>query len=170
MKVRINSLKDGKQVVTDALSAADLDITDLKLNAPVAVVLDIDKGASEIKIDGQVESSARCECDRCLTDFDLPIRGTFSVIASFSTPGTTTKDENIIPLSPTANEIDLSEYIHDTLLLDVPMKLLCREDCRGLCPVCGVNRNETDCQCQVDEPDARWESLKKLTNNITEDK
>jgi len=170
MKVRINSLKDGKQVVTNTLSAADLDITDLELNAPVTVVLAIDKSANEIKIDGQVESSARCECDRCLTSFNLPIGGTFSVIASFSNLGIINKDENIIPLSPTANEIDLSEYVHDILLLDMPMKILCREDCRGLCPVCGINRNETDCQCQIDEPDPRWESLNKLTNNITEDK
>jgi uncharacterized protein len=169
MKVRLNSLKDGKQIVTGALDATNLDITDLELSAPVTVLLTIDKGVSEIKIDGQVESVAHLECDRCLNDINLPIKGTFSAIASFSTIETSDKDENIIPLSPTVNEIDLTEYIHDTLLLGIPMKIVCREDCKGLCPVCGANRNDTDCQCQTAKPDARWETLTKLTTKITED-
>ena len=92
------------------------------------------------------------------------------MIASYSNPHTEVKDENLILLSPTANEIDLTEFVHDTLLLAVPMKILCREDCRGLCPVCGVNRNQTDCQCSIAEPDTHWESLKKLIQNITEEK
>jgi uncharacterized protein len=169
MKVRLNSLKDGKQVVVDAFSASDLAITDLKLNIPVTVTLTIDKGATEIAIEGQVASAAHCVCDRCLTEFDLPLHGTFNTIASFSNIPTAAQDDNIIPLAPTAHEIDLTEYVHDTLLLGVPMKILCREDCKGLCPICGANRNEVDCQCQAAEPDDRWEVLKKLTPINMED-
>lgn len=169
MKVRLNSLKDGKQVLNDQFSAGDFEITDPELTAPISVTLTIYKGATEIKIDGKVESVARVTCDRCLTEFDKPISGMFSVIASFSTATAITGEEDIIPLPITASEIDLTEYVHDTLLLSVPMKILCREDCKGLCPICGANLNETQCQCHLAEPDARWESLKLLTQNIMED-
>ncbi|HPC35187.1 MAG TPA: DUF177 domain-containing protein [Candidatus Marinimicrobia bacterium] len=170
MKVRLNSLKYGKQVISASLGENELDIADLDLSTPVAVMLNIDRGSTEIKIDGKVESSARFDCDRCLVNFSMQIGGTFAIIATYSDSDLKLDDENIIQLSPMANEIDLTAYIHDTLLLSVPMKILCREDCQGICPICGANHNKTECQCTFAEPDARWDSLKKLTINITEDK
>ncbi|MFA4922510.1 MAG: DUF177 domain-containing protein [Candidatus Neomarinimicrobiota bacterium] len=170
MKVRLNSLNDGKQIISAALSAGDLSITEPELESPVTVTLKIDKGASEIKIDGVVKTTVKLVCDRCLTSFSRAINGTFSVIASFTHPELKVDDENMILIPPKANEINLNEHVHDTILLAIPMKILCREDCRGLCPTCGVNLNQTDCQCDIAEPDARWEPLKKLTLNVTEEK
>lgn len=170
MKVRLNSLSDGKQVIDAALDGDEIDLAGLDLCAPVAVTLTIDKGASEIKIDGQLETTARFECDRCLANFSFPIKGTFGLIASYSTADSEINDDDIVPLTATTNEIDLTGYVHDMLLLGVPMKLVCREDCRGLCPSCGVNLNETECRCAETAPDPRWEPLKKIVNNITEDK
>jgi len=169
MKVRINSLKYGKQIIRAALGGDELDVADLDLSAPVAVMLNIDRGTTEIKIDGKVESIARFDCDRCLESFSMPISGTFAIIATYSESNVKIDDENVIQLSSMTNEIDITTQIHDTLLLSIPMKILCQEDCQGLCPICGANHNKTECHCNVAEPDARWDSLKKLTIKITEE-
>jgi uncharacterized protein len=60
------------------------------------------------------------------------------------------------------SELDLSPYIWETIILNLPEKVLCREDCRGLCPVCGGRRNVCDCGCAADEADPRLEVLKNL--------
>jgi uncharacterized protein len=71
-----------------------------------------------------------------------------------------------------SDDLDLDFYDHDLLnlaglvetetTLALPMKPLCREDCRGLCPVCGGNRNVTACTCDGREPDPRWAALRTL--------
>ena len=62
------------------------------------------------------------------------------------------------------DEIDLGEVMREQFYLAVPMKPLCREDCRGLCPVCGINRNRETCSCQTDWVDPRLEPLRKLVD------
>jgi uncharacterized protein len=61
-------------------------------------------------------------------------------------------------------EIDLGEAIREELVLTIDRYALCRPDCRGLCPVCGKNLNETTCECSTDEPDPRWDVLRSLQN------
>ncbi|MBP1654290.1 MAG: hypothetical protein H6Q28_846, partial [Bacteroidetes bacterium] len=68
-------------------------------------------------------------------------------------------------LSPAMAVIDLAEDVRQTLMLSVPLKLLCAEDCRGLCPTCGANRNTAGCDCREDEPDSRWEQLKNWNSD-----
>jgi len=68
-------------------------------------------------------------------------------------------------LSPDANILDLGEDVRQYLILAVPQKLLCSDDCRGLCPQCGVNRNRVRCNCSTKEIDPRWEGLKKVSLN-----
>jgi len=58
--------------------------------------------------------------------------------------------------------VDLTEEIRQCLLLELPMKPLCRTDCKGLCPQCGHNRNEGPCSCRTEEPEDPWEKLRSL--------
>jgi uncharacterized protein len=58
--------------------------------------------------------------------------------------------------------LDLDALVQEQLLLAVPSHLLCRVDCRGLCPYCGGNRNETECSCTAAQTDPRWAALKSL--------
>ena len=60
-------------------------------------------------------------------------------------------------------EVDLELPVRDTVLLDLPAAPLCREDCAGLCPLCGIDRNEADCDCDPNPPDPRWDALRALT-------
>ena len=58
--------------------------------------------------------------------------------------------------------IELDDVLREYILLALPMQKLCKEDCKGICPVCGQNRNQVDCQCKTTPMDPRWESLKSL--------
>jgi uncharacterized protein len=62
------------------------------------------------------------------------------------------------------NEIDLSDEVRDEILLAIPLQVLCQESCRGLCPVCGGNRNKVPCQCEEEQRQAasRFAALGKL--------
>jgi uncharacterized protein len=65
-------------------------------------------------------------------------------------------------ISPNTHEIDLSFGVRESLLLALPMKVLCSEDCKGLCPHCGANLNEESCDCVAETIDPRWAELRKL--------
>jgi len=59
--------------------------------------------------------------------------------------------------------IDVDEIVKEQVLLAVPTRMLCREDCKGICPECGTNRNTGDCTCVTHDIDPRWAALKNLT-------
>lgn len=63
------------------------------------------------------------------------------------------------------SRVDLAPLVRDAVLLGLPPAPLCKEDCRGLCPVCGANRNEVRCSCETSPPDPRWAALDALREN-----
>jgi len=62
--------------------------------------------------------------------------------------------------------MDLEDSLREQILLAVPIKTLCRYDCKGLCPTCGANRNEQPCGCDQSKPDPRWAALAELKNKL----
>ena len=74
------------------------------------------------------------------------------------------KNVDVIQFTDTEEFIDLSSVIHDLVLLEEPIKRLCKKSCKGLCPACGKNLNETTCTCTVSEYRSRWDALKNLNN------
>ena len=64
------------------------------------------------------------------------------------------------------DRLDLSTWARDAVALALPDKILCREDCAGICAGCGVNRNEEDCRCPPPRPDARWAKLEELRERL----
>jgi uncharacterized protein len=75
------------------------------------------------------------------------------------------KEEEIQVLSADTNYVDLDEDVRQYILLAIPQKLLCHENCLGICPTCGVNRNNESCTCDTQVADSRWDALKKLSHN-----
>ncbi|MDD5766562.1 MAG: DUF177 domain-containing protein [Candidatus Marinimicrobia bacterium] len=163
MQIRLNALREGFQKIEGSLPRELLDISDEWFKQPlVDVNLSINKGSSEISIDGIVRAEAEFECDRCLVPFTQNLQSNFQVILTTGNIGPEQIDENIISITQTTMEVDISNYIRDAVLLSVPMKKLCDENCRGLCSRCGVNLNLERCKCGQNESDDRWEPLKKM--------
>ena len=74
-------------------------------------------------------------------------------------------EEEVQYLPVDTNIIDLGEDVRQYLTLSLPLKTVCREDCAGLCPICGINKNKATCSCTMEESDPRWVDLKKFLNN-----
>lgn len=113
-------------------------------------------------IQGEVRVTLNTQCPRCLVDtrvvIDAEVDDEFTVndneIVCRAEEGDTADDPAFRALFPEAHILDLSELCRQSVVLAMPMETLCREDCAGLCPYCGANRNETTCACEppVDSP------------------
>lgn len=128
-----------------------------------------------ILVKGTLHTEVGVTCSRCLSLFPYPLilnieEEYFPAIDVSSGAPLSLPDE---PGSFTINEhhvIDLTEAARQYVLLAIPMKPLCREDCAGLCPSCGHNLNLETCDCLPQEADSRWSKLKKLvlTGDVVE--
>ena len=98
------------------------------------------------------------ECVRCLEDFPQPLDIDFTELYAF-TPHSVTESGLILPET---GQIDLAPLVREEMLLAVPISPICRPDCKGLCPICGENLNETECHHEDEAVDSRLSVLKSL--------
>ncbi len=130
-------IKQGDVVFDPALIIGDV----LKIK----VVLTKDKDNSVIA-EGGIKGDILLKCGRCLEDYKKLIDINFATVYKGKKAYTKEDEESGYNIYKN-NEIDMYDYIRDTLILEIPIKLVCREDCKGLCPVCGKNLNKQKCDC-----------------------
>ena len=124
---------------------------------PVSVTGAVRNSAGMLSLRLNMETVLSCVCDRCGALFKKPFSYTLDrMLADELEEG---ENDEILLLED--GMLDVSELVRETFILNMDTKLLCREDCRGLCPGCGVNLNVEECRCKR-EPDPRWAALKKL--------
>lgn len=98
-------------------------------------------------------------CDRCTKQIDEQYQYTFSHVLVLSLEN---EDDNDDYIQVQDDKLDLDELVRADILLELPTKFLCSEDCKGLCSVCGKNLNDGACNCNLHQVDPRLEVLKKL--------
>jgi uncharacterized protein len=108
---------------------------------------------------GELTAQVKLECVRCLEPFAY--RLSFSLAERFLPAAMAALDEDAFPIGDD-NSVDLDEPLRETVLLALPMHAVCRSDCQGLCPQCGLNLNIEQCDCQQEEIDPRLAILKQL--------
>ena len=107
---------------------------------------------------GEMSGTTRTECVRCLTPFDQRLTVHFDDLFVYPPERAT---EALLAI-PETGLLDLTPLTREYMLLDVPLRPLCRPDCRGLCPECGANRNETECEHVAPTTDPRLAGLRAL--------
>ena len=145
------------QAVVASVALAGLAGTAAQIDAsaPVAVDLVLERIPEGIVVRGSIAADWTAACSRCLE----PVHGTVSLHV-----------DELFEREPVEgdtyelgeDEIDLEPMVRDALLLELPLIPLCAADCAGLCPSCGANRNQTDCDCTTEELDQRWAALRSL--------
>ncbi len=134
----------------------------------VAVSATVTRSASSFSIEARAKGSIRAECHRCLGSSELPVDTAFTFILNRggeSPPPEGAEEEDIVSIPVTGEStFDLYPRVREALILEIPIKLLCREDCRGVCRKCGANLNEGECGCDPAIGDPRWGALKKFLN------
>jgi uncharacterized protein len=121
----------------------------------------------EIRLRGHVEAAVEGVCSRCLEAASAQIASKFDLFYRPAPKKTAHAEihleEGEIDLSfYTGDGVELEEAIRDFVLLSLPMRLTCREECLGLCPQCGANRNTNPCSCSSTRVDERWAALRNL--------
>jgi uncharacterized protein len=114
---------------------------------------------------GTLAAEIATECRRCLIPVRAPIAA--DIGALFTEDAEAVDDPDAYPLSPHAVEVDVRPAVREELALAAPAYVVCREDCRGLCPRCGKDLNAGPCGCDP-APDPRWRALADLKSKIRE--
>jgi uncharacterized protein len=140
---------------------------------PVILDFDIHKDKDRFRLDGTLRTELELPCSRCLEPFRLPVDAVFDLryhpASAMSTEEERGIDEDDLETSYYRDEqIDLNELMREQFYLALPMKPLCQDECRGLCPQCGTNLNHGACSCAAEWKDPRLaplEAIKRSQNN-----
>lgn len=140
-----------------------------RIVAPVELDFDIHKDKDRFRLAGTVRTELELPCSRCLEPFRLPVDASFDLrflpAAEMAADGEREVQEEDFEVSYYRDDqIDLNELLREQFYLALPMKPLCREDCKGLCPQCGTNLNAGTCECAARWEDPRLAPLKGLMN------
>jgi len=147
------------------------EIEGIKITQPFKAILRVEKKGVEVLIKGIVTGEVELQCSRCLKEYKLPIKTLLEV--SYH-PVEELNKEELVELKRDEMDVDFyregiidtEDIIRDQILLNIPMKPLCSENCKGLCPVCGTDLNEFDCGCIVKEIDPRMAVLQSLLRRM----
>ena len=138
-----------------------------RIVAPVDLAFEIHKDKDKFRLVGTVTTELELQCSRCLEPFRLPVAAPFDLrylpASEVSTDAEREMDDEDLETSYYENDaIDLNELLREQFYLALPMKPLCQDDCRGLCPQCGTNLNTGSCDCAPVWEDPRLAPLKNL--------
>src|SRR5947209_1389490 len=131
----------------------------------------VSRALGEIRVDGRLQVTVGAPCDRCLESASLAIDREFDLMyvpaEEAAAAGEDEVDQAGIEVGYyERGGIELNDVLREVVLLALPMRVVCSESCKGICPVCGQNRNQKDCGCQPVTDDDRWSKLKSLKTEI----
>ena len=149
MKINIHHVREDGLHVEGEDHATILDVQDHEwsFTEPVSHSLDATLLNDALLVTGRLWTQGRVRCSRCLQDFSRRLE-----VVEFVVHHALTGDDIV----------DLTPEIRESILLEIPQKPLCSEDCKGLCPVCGIDQNKQTCHCDQPPSELRWAGLDKL--------
>jgi DUF177 domain-containing protein len=161
MKIKISGLENGKHTY-DFDGEIDKDELTEPLLGKYKTSVVLNKFDDQIILEASTVAEANFTCDRCSKEYRHGVESKYKMIYLLRGIERDEDELNITYLSPDADKIDIEKEVRDYLILSLPMKRLCKENCKGLCYKCGKDLNEGVCDCKNDEPDDRWKVLSDL--------
>lgn len=149
----------------------ELQSDDYRFDGDIQLDYSVSNTEDNATVMGTVCAPVILSCSRCLEDCRMEISADITLcikrLNKGEQPPVDVVDderdtEGFIYASHDENDIDISGYLHDALVLGLPLKPLCSEECRGLCQICGHNLNKGDCGCSATKTDERWHALDGL--------
>jgi DUF177 domain-containing protein len=171
VRIELAGLEGTKGAFSHQYGLGELALEDdrLRILNPLTVAGEIQREDRRVKVKGTVVAQLQVECDRCLRPVELPVDSRFkleyiSVEDYKRQQGVELTEEDLDITVFDGEIIDIDELVTEELLLAVPAHVLCKDSCKGICPVCGADRNLAECGCETREVDPRWTGLKELVN------
>lgn len=134
----------------------------VEFSSPVESKLRILKSGQNYIGQGEIKTRVDFECSRCLKKSGQVLKCEIKFLLKEENDQIILEAEEGEGQIQSGGSFNLDELIRKNLILSLPLKPLCLEDCKGLCPVCGINLNTSSCECKKDVTDPRWEKLKGL--------
>ncbi|NDI33433.1 YceD family protein [Chengkuizengella sediminis] len=165
MSIMIN-LRDLITKTDPVVIQQSLSVTDLVSNhkeilniTPLEVDLQVKMDFEVARVWGTCNGQIRYICSRCLKEYNKTLQINIQEALTQNSEIAKSDPEESIQLV-TSDEVDIEPYIRESFLLELPYAPICEESCEGLCPTCGINKNESSCTCKQDQIDPRLAKLK----------
>jgi uncharacterized protein len=168
-ELEVGPLRLSGEVLPEALK---LDPNEVILQQPVKVTVTAEKHPLGIRVQGSYSAVGHVFCARCLEPYQVEAGQDFDLFYQPHAAGRPITGEIELKEKDTevsffwGDGIEVGDILREQILLSLPMKPICREDCQGLCPHCGKNRNLETCDCESVLLDPRLEPLLKIKNRI----
>jgi uncharacterized protein len=149
-------------------SAFDPQDEDYRVAAPVELTMDVERaGGDAFRVTGRATTRLELECSRCVEPFEVPVDAAFELryVPASENGGAGEREiaeDDLTTAFYRDGSLDIIDLLREQFQLALPMKPLCTDECRGLCPECGVNLNRTDCGCTPKWEDPRLAALEVL--------
>ncbi len=175
MRIHLDQLKQARitlehDIPTHRFPGLKLAGEDGRFTGSVHTHVTAERVGELIEVRGRALATARQSCSRCLADVTTPVEAEFELTYARRAEGPNgagdpphdiePPEDGLIPFS--GDEIDLTAGVQEHLILALPLKPLCREACRGLCPRCGADLNQGPCECGGDRGGHPFEALRRL--------
>ena len=161
MEIRISGLQDGDYPFSFEVPASDIELP--RFDGNVSVQGTLRKVSTQFFITSVVAGELVGECDRCLAEIRRPVNvpmNLYYVVGLDSRSDSPAEvDAEMRSLHQEQDSIVLDDEVRQTLMLEVPLKMLCKEECAGLCSGCGADLNREECRCEEAPIDPRWAKL-----------
>jgi uncharacterized protein len=128
----------------------------------VRVISTLDPLGPGVHVRCHIVGGAESKCHRCLKPFQREVDARFEFVLQ---RGGTSPGDDVVVVAETALEFDLTPLVRESLILEEPIRVLCRAECAGLCAQCGQDQNEGSCDCAPPE-DPRWDELRRLSEKM----
>lgn len=170
MRIEVENLTEAGKPFSHSYSPEEVELDDeqVSLKSDALVEGRASRKGDEVRLVGRISAGLEVLCDRCLAPGPVPLEIEFdtSFLPQEATAGAT---ENVELLSEDlglsayeGGSVDLDELVREQILLALPTRRLCRDECKGLCPACGADLNAEHCGCERAEVDPRWSALADL--------
>lgn len=167
MRIDVHKLKEKESTFAYSYEPDGFNLEDeeIRLLSPLELSGKIIKNETQVELSGIIKTTAEVSCDRCLIKVVVNLENEIEVLympySMYDSARNLELNEDDLTLTVFDGEtIDVDELAREQFYLAMPTRVLCREDCKGLCPKCGVNKNENACTCEEKEIDPRWAALR----------
>jgi uncharacterized metal-binding protein YceD (DUF177 family) len=165
LRINISNLPEGTHERTLEARPEETGL-DSRFSKTVHLDVELEKTSRQLYAHVQLSTGGVFTCDRCLDEFEKTVTSSYGVVYVTDARAAAEHDAaEVQVISPDASFIDLGEDVRQFAILALPQKMLCREECAGLCPSCGANLNRGPCGCSREEADPRWSDLRRLLKN-----
>lgn len=168
-ELKFDDLKEGGTRLSFGVTAEELELSDAYFGfpTPLQVKLSVQRSLETFTVEGEIRYLLEGECCRCLArvkkEITAPLRQMFQRKQATEVElEAVEEDEDIDIFDPGTQKVDLVDHLRDAVVTELPVRVYCRQDCKGFCPQCGCDLNAEECSCSEETVDPRWAGLKEL--------